>query len=93
MRDLGLWVQASPKVLHCGFKQILDSLLGTGSTQFEDQRNFEYYYNCVGEGGAIECGCLGHFRLSLRFRLDMNIFRKRGKLYFLRGCVCVCDGV
>ena len=21
-----------------------------------------------GVGGAIECGCLGHFRLSLRFR-------------------------
>ena len=43
--------------------------------------------------GPIECGCLGHFRLSLRFRLDRNIFRKGGKLYFLRGCVCVCGGV
>ena len=45
-----------------------------------------------GGGGAIECGCLGHFRLSLRFRLDRNILRKGGKLYFLRGCVRVCGG-
>ena len=44
-------------------------------------------------GAAIKCGCLGHFRLSFRFRLDRNIFRKGGKLYFLRGCVCVCGGV
>ena len=29
-----------------------------------------------GGGGAIECGCLGHFRLSLRFRLDRSILRK-----------------
>ena len=44
-------------------------------------------------GDAIECGCLGHFRLSLRFRLDRNILRKGGELYFLRGCTCVCGGV
>ena len=75
-------------MLHCCFKQILDSLLGTDSTRFKDQRSFEYYYNCVGEGGgAIECGCLGHFRLSLRLRLDRNILRKVGKLYF---CVDAC---
>ena len=44
--------------------------------------------------GAIECGCLVHFRLSLRFRQDRNIFRGRGVNYiFLRGCVCVCSGV
>ena len=47
--------------------------------------------------GAIECGCLGNFRLSLRFRLDRNILRKGGgeggKLYFLRGCVCMWWGV
>ena len=30
--------------------------------------------------GAIECGCLDHFRLSLRFRLNRNI-------------LCVCGGV
>ena len=29
----------------------------------------------VGVGG---CGCLGHFRLSLRFTLDRNILRKGG---------------
>ena len=46
-----------------------------------------------GGGGAIECGCLGHFRLSLRFRLGRNILRKGGKLYFLGGCVCVYGGV
>ena len=43
----GLRVPASPKVMHFGFKQILDSLLGTGSTRFKDQRSIEYYYNCV----------------------------------------------
>ena len=56
-----------------------------------------HWLNCEGEemgvGAAIKCGCLGHFRLSLRLRLDRNIFRKGGKLYFLRGCVCVCGGV
>ena len=31
LRDNGLLVPASPKELHCGFKQILDSLLDTGS--------------------------------------------------------------
>ena len=42
----------------------------------------------MGEGGGgIECGCLGHFRLSLRFQLDRNILRKGGKLYF---CVDAC---
>ena len=38
-------------------------------------------------GGGIECGCLGRFRLSLRFRLDRSILRKGEKLYF---CVDVC---
>ena len=67
MRDHGLQVPASPKRLHCGFKQILDSLLGTGSARFLDQQSFEYYYSCVG-GGAMEWGCLGHISLTLRFR-------------------------
>ena len=40
--------------------------------------------------GGIEWGCLGHFRLSLRFRLDRNILGKEGKLYYLNACVCVC---
>ena len=52
-------------------------------------------------GGAIECGCLGHFRLSLRFRLNRNILRKEGKLYFcvdacvyVMGCslICIVEG-
>ena len=43
--------------------------------------------------GAIECGCLGHFRLSLRSTLDRNILRKGVSYIFLRGCVCVCGGV
>ena len=70
-------------MLHYGLKQILDSLLGKGSTRFQDQRSFEYYYNCVG-GGAIEFGCLGHFRLALRFRLDRNILRKGVSYIFAR---------
>ena len=32
--DRGVGVGASPKALHCGFKQILYFLLGTGLTQF-----------------------------------------------------------
>ena len=32
----GLRVPASPKALHCRFKQKLDSLLGTGSTRSTD---------------------------------------------------------
>ena len=48
----------------------------------------------TGRGGdPIECGCLGYFRLSLRFRLNRNFLWKGGKLYFLRGCVCLCGGV
>ena len=42
---------------------------------------------------AIECGCLGHFRLSLRFSLDMNILRKRDKLYFCVGACVYVVGV
>ena len=52
----GLRVPDSPKVRHFGFKQILGSLLGTGSTRFKDQRSIEYYYNCVcvgGKGGGL----------------------------------------
>ena len=48
----GLWVRASAKALRCGFKQILDLLLGTGSIRIWDQRNFEWYYNCECGGGG-----------------------------------------
>ena len=47
---------------------------------------------------AIVWGCLGHFRLSLSFRLHRNILGKVCKLYFcvragVHGCVCVRGGV
>ena len=67
-------VQASLKVLHCGFKEILDCLLGTDSTRFKDQRSFEYYYNCVDEGRVP----LNVDLWVIRFRLDRNILRKGG---------------
>ena len=41
-------------------------------------------------GMAIVWGCFGHFRLSLRFRLDRNILGKVCKLYFLRACMDAC---
>ena len=37
-----------------------------------------------GGGVPLNVDVLGHFRLSLRFRLDRNILSKGGKLYFLR---------
>ena len=48
----------------------------------------------MGEGGAIECGCLGHFRLSLKFRLlDRNILRKGVSYIFAWMRVCMWWGV
>ena len=38
-------------------------------------------------GDAIECLCLGHFRHSLRSRLDRNILRKGVSYIF---CVDAC---
>ena len=47
LRDRGVVGRASPKAPHCVFKQILDFMLGTGSTRFKDQRSFEYIIVCV----------------------------------------------
>ena len=45
------------------------------------------------DGGAIEFGCLGHFWLALRFRLDRNILRKEVSYIFARMRVSLWWGV